>query len=540
VTAPTASHRTGRSRGGRGRAAADRAELHDAVRQAAIVATVGFGAFVFLDVYLHALLFPDSHLGRLLGLRAAGTLVLVGFLVWSRGADRSRTALVAATSCAFAVSCAFMAILGGELGGLDTDYTYGLAFFYGGTAAVIPSPWRRTLVLLIPAHIAFFSALAIVVTIDPHWSWQWHEQGALAELGVGLLFTTALLAFSSVSGQLLWASRKQLYEARRLGRYRLTSPLGEGGMNEVWLARDDALRRDVALKVLRAAPGIGDDRWVRFEREAQVASTLTSPHTIKIFDYGASDDGIAYIAMEHLRGLDLDAMVDTWGPLAIGRAIHYTRQACLSLAEAHERGLVHRDVKPGNLFALSSAGEEDFLKVLDFGVVRELGAPAADLTSEGVMVGTPVFMAPEQFTGGDVTPASDVYALGATLYFMLTATPPFDVQGDTKLWRAHTAAPVVPPSLRRGEPVPAALEAVVARCLAKHPVDRYVDCRALLGALDDLGDDGLEPWTRVEAQRWWTEARLAPRHQRHPTPSAVSLRARGPSRPPPAGPAAAS
>ena len=276
-----------------------------------------------------------------------------------------------------------MALLGAQLGGLDTDYVYGLAFFYGGTAAVIPSPWRRTLTLLVPAHVAFFGVLALAVTVDPRWSWQWHEQGALAELGVGALFTTALLAFSTVSGHLLWASRKQLYEARRLGRYRLTSPLGEGGMNEVWLARDEALRRDVALKVLRAAPGVGDDRWVRFEREAQVASTLTSPHTIKIFDYGASDDGIAYIAMERLRGLDLDAMVDAWGPLAVPRAVHFTRQACLSLAEAHEHGLVHRDVKPGNLFALSTSGDEDFLKVLDFGVVRELGAPAADADLRG-------------------------------------------------------------------------------------------------------------------------------------------------------------
>jgi serine/threonine-protein kinase len=290
-------------------------------------------------------------------------------------------------------------------------------------------------------------------------------------------------------------------------------------MNEVWLARDESLDREVALKILRDAPGVDDDRWIRFEREAQVASTLTSPHTIKIFDYGASDDGVAYIAMEHLRGLDLDAIVAGWGPLEVERAVHFARQACLSLAEAHEHGLVHRDVKPGNLFALSSPGNEDFVKVLDFGVVRELNAPPADLTRDGKMVGTPAFMAPEQFLGGAVTPAADVYAMGATLYFLLTARAPFDVEGDAKLWRAHSTLPVVPPSMRRGAPVPSELEAVIARCLAKHPIDRYPDCAALLRALDDVTTP--RAWTHNDGHRFWTEARMHPPPARGPNRSSV-------------------
>jgi serine/threonine-protein kinase len=223
--------------------------------------------------------------------------------------------------------------------------------------------------------------------------------------------------------------------------------------------------------------------------------------------------------MEHLRGLDLDAVVAGWGPLDVRRACHFVKQACLSLAEAHERGLVHRDVKPGNLFALSTPGNEDFLKVLDFGVVRELNAPPADATREGKMVGTPAFMAPEQFMSGDITPAADVYALGATMYFLLTGGVPFDADGDASLWRAHATQPVVPPSLRRGEPVPLALEAVIARCLAKNPIDRYVDCAALARALDEVTE--VEPWQPQEAHRFWTEARIHPMPVRHGTPSSV-------------------
>jgi serine/threonine-protein kinase len=194
----------------------------------------------------------------------------------------------------------------------------------------------------------------------------------------------------------------------------------------------------------------------------------------------------------------------------VRRAVHVIRQAARSLAEAHQRGLVHRDVKPANLFVLSAGEAPDFVKVLDFGLVRELTRPPGEDTREGITLGTPAYMAPEQFLGADVTAASDVYALGATLYFLLTGVPPFDDRGggDAGLWRAHSAQPLVPPSVRKGETMPRSLEAVIATCMAKHPADRYRDATALCKALDDLPEVGA--WTSAEATAWWTAARLTP------------------------------
>jgi serine/threonine-protein kinase len=210
--------------------------------------------------------------------------------------------------------------------------------------------------------------------------------------------------------------------------------------------------------------------------------------------------------MEYLRGMDLDAMVRRHGRIEPRRAVHFARQACLSLAEAHERGLVHRDIKPANLFALSSPGQEDFLKLLDFGVVHEREPASRARTPEGAMIGTPTFMAPEQFVDGNATPAADVYAAGATLYFLLCGAPPFEAARTAQLGRAHAQSPVVPPSKRSGDAVPAVLEAVLARCLAKHPMDRYRDGGALLRALDDLPE--IAAWGTADARAWWAGVRI--------------------------------
>ncbi|MCE9571582.1 MAG: serine/threonine protein kinase [Deltaproteobacteria bacterium] len=496
----------------------DRAALQQGIRRLATVGLVGYAAFAMLDVLLELTLYPDAPRAWIGAGRGLGVVTIATWAWWARRGAPTVRAMVVATAICYAVSGALVGGMAAHFGGLDSIYVAGVAFYYVGTAALLPSPWRRCLAMLLPLQLATFAGQLVVVAASARWSGQFAERAPVIHAMVNGLFTAGLLAFSVGISHLLWVSRRQLFEARRLGRYRLTSPIGAGGMNEVWLARDSALGRDVALKILRAVPGASDDRWLRFEREAQVASTLSSPHSIKIFDYGASDDGIAYIAMEYLRGADLDYLVGGWGPLAVGRTLHFARQACLSLADAHQRGLVHRDVKPGNLFALASSGDEDFLKVLDFGVVRASGP--AMVTREGTTVGTPEFMAPEQFLGGDVSPASDVYALGATIYFMLTGVPPFDVVGDATLWRAHASAPVVPIGRRRGHEVPMDLEAIVSRCLAKHPVDRFRDAAALGAALDAITE--IPPWTPADARAAWAETRTRAPYRREGRGAAVT------------------
>ncbi|HTJ42983.1 MAG TPA: serine/threonine-protein kinase [Kofleriaceae bacterium] len=324
----------------------------------------------------------------------------------------------------------------------------------------------------------------------------------------------------------IWRLHHDLFASRRLGRYRLLSPLGHG-MNEVWLAWDEQRRREVALKLLHTPDAAGATR-LRFEREAEHVRMLRSPRTVRIYDYGVTDDGFAYMAFEYLRGLDLDALVTAYGSLEPSRAYHLMVEAARGLAVAHARGIVHRDVKPANLHCADSNGSEDFVRILDFGVARSM--TDTGLTLDGVVVGTPTYMAPEAFVGGDVTPAADVYALGATFYFALTGQPPFDAEDVATLRGAHLRAPVVPPSLRARREIPRALENVILRCLAKQGEDRYPDAIALVAALEACST-AIAPWSRETAARWWHRARVgrvpqvAPTTERTTEVEAVPLRA---------------
>jgi serine/threonine-protein kinase len=302
-----------------------------------------------------------------------------------------------------------------------------------------------------------------------------------------------------------WQLRHDLYESRRLGRYRLMLPIGHGGMNDVWLAWDEHRRREVALKLLRT-PGTAASTRERFAREAEINKRVRSPHTVRIYDFGVSDDGFAYIAQEYLRGMDLDAMVSGYGPVEPRRAIHLIRQACEGLGAAHRCGVIHRDIKPANLHCADEKGAEDLVRILDFGVARRIDEDEPSL--DGAVIGTPAYMSPEGFRAEGATPASDVYALGATFYYAVTGVPPIDADSPAAFKQAHQFAPVVPPSLRSsGVDVPRPIEKVILRCLAKAPADRYPDAAALGAAIDDA-TRALEPWTRDDAARWWHQVRL--------------------------------
>jgi hypothetical protein len=497
-----------RTRGLRSRASAESTDFIEGIRRASSIGSIAYAGFGAIDILLYLLVYDDANIDRIVSYRVAGVGILFGWYFWTRSTHATLRSMIATTAAVLSATVLLLGLIANELGSLGSPYVAGTAFYFVAIAVLVPSPWKRLLAMLAPLYLTFVVTVSVSAMVSHPAVWRSTE--GVMHYVVSSFIQVSLLAFSAIASHMLWASRAQLYRARRLGRYRLQAPLGTGGMNEVWLARDDTLGRDVAIKVLRGAPQGEDDRWLRFEREAQVASALTSPHTVKIFDYGASDDGIAYIAMEFLRGLDLADLVAGYGPLDVRRAVHMIRQAASSLAEAHEKGLVHRDVKPANLFALSTGDTPDFVKVLDFGLVRELTRPLGQDTQEGMTLGTPAYMAPEQFLGADVTAASDVYGLGSTLYFLLTGSPPFDDKGgDAGLWRAHSTHPLVPVSQRRGgDDVPPALEAIVACCMAKHPSDRYRDATALGKALDDL--PMIAPWTSGEAVAWWTSARLTP------------------------------
>ena len=280
-------------------------------------------------------------------------------------------------------------------------------------------------------------------------------------------------------------------------------------MGEVWKARHEMLARPAAVKRILAENlrGSREDRAAtieRFTREARVTASLRSPHTIELFDFGVSADGSLYYAMELLEGVNLEHFVYRFGPVEPRRAVHWLRQACHSLAEAHARGLVHRDVKPANLFVCRYGRDGDFLKVLDFGLTKPLDRPREEsLTQAGVRLGTPSYMAPEQVFGLETGPQTDLYALGCVGYWLLAGRKPFESDSAAEMMRKH--AQVAPPRLDDGvrDPVPPALERTILRCLSKSPDDRPRNAEELSA---ELGASlGGPEWIAEEARAWWDE-----------------------------------
>jgi eukaryotic-like serine/threonine-protein kinase len=255
-------------------------------------------------------------------------------------------------------------------------------------------------------------------------------------------------------------------------------------------------------------------RFARFRREAEAAARLRSAHTVDLYDFGVTEDQTLYLVMEFLDGMDLEALVRQHGPMPAPRVIHVLRQVCDSLEEAHARGLVHRDIKPANIHLGRVGCREDFVKVLDFGLVKTAAADAGQslATNEGVIVGTPAYMAPEMAVGDMVDARTDLYALGCVAYYLLTGEHVFT--GDTVLnvISQHLQARPVPPSERTELPIPTSLEHLVLACLAKDPEERPQNARQLAQSLDTI--DGMT-WGEEQAVRWWSQHH--PARARHPT-----------------------
>jgi serine/threonine-protein kinase len=298
-------------------------------------------------------------------------------------------------------------------------------------------------------------------------------------------------------------------KAQDLGSYHLESLIGRGGMGEVWRARHKMLAREAAIKIIRpelvegASARQADVAVRRFEREARVTADLQSPHTVYLYDFGTSREGHFYFVMELLDGVSLQKLVQTFGPQPGSRVIHLMRQVCLSLEEAHARGLVHRDLKPSNIMACKVALQHDFVKVLDFGLVKPTQAEDfTHLTVEGVSAGTPGYIAPEIAMGEErIDGRADLYTLGCVAYYLLTGSLVFTETSPTAMAVAHVQKAPVPPSERTELPIAPDLEAIVLQCLAKSPADRPASARALIRRLDACVD--AKQWCSEDAEAWW-------------------------------------
>jgi serine/threonine-protein kinase len=307
---------------------------------------------------------------------------------------------------------------------------------------------------------------------------------------------------------------QQVTKAREMGSYRLGELLGRGGMGEVYKATHRMLARPAAIKLIRTEMlGAVDEEaaklaTTRFRREAEAAANLRSSHTVELYDFGVTEDGTLYLVMEFLDGLDLETLVRQTGPLPAGRVIHILRQVCDSLAEAHARGLVHRDIKPANIHLGLVGLHHDFVKVLDFGLVKEVTSVSVEhslATIPGQMaMGTPAYMAPEMALGEPVDGRADIYALGCVAYYLLTGQLVFEGEKVFQMIANHLQTPPVPPSQRAERPVPPELERLILECLAKSPADRPQSAGQLLQALDLIPADR---WGEEEAEQWWTTSR---------------------------------
>jgi eukaryotic-like serine/threonine-protein kinase len=502
------------------------AEIGALLRQRLIlVATVVAGTTMFFAIYraltpVQWQFFRSSTSGVSLLLFEAGlclTAVAVVLLLWRRRAWRLRElraieftlvaylALYLAWQQLFSWAGSRFPLAGGSTTldafllrqAVDAMAARWMALIVG-LSTLIPETPRRNAGLVAVFVVTAMALTAYLGLTDP--VYQPHLGAMVALMAFWMTLASTVGIFGSYK---LAELRQQVHEAQDLGQYRLIRKIGAGNMGEVHLAEHLLLRQPCAIKLIRADRATDAATLSRFEREVQTTSRLTHWNTVRIYDYGYTEEGTFYYVMEYLAGWTLEELVGRHGPLAPGRAIHLLRQVCAALREAHGIGLVHRDIKPANIITCVSGGIPDVAKLLDFGLVRPAGPPGHDalVTSPGSLTGTPAYMSPEQAAGQpDVDARSDIYAVGAVAYYLVTGQPPFVRDTSMRVLMAHLRESPPPPSLLNPD-VPADLEAVILRCLAKDRASRYADVRELDPALAACAASG--QWTDRDADDWW-------------------------------------
>jgi serine/threonine-protein kinase len=387
-----------------------------------------------------------------------------------------------------------------------------LMLFILARAVLIPSTAWRTILLSLPAPIGVILIQLQAGASFSHPGQPYEPMHFSDSLMQNQILLLGSIAVAAIASKVNLGLRRQNFNARNIGQYKIEKLLGEGGMGEVYLATHSLLKRPTAVKFLR--PEIaGVHALTRFEHEVRHTSRLSHPNTITIYDYGHTAEGIFYYVMELLKGANLYQIVTNTGPMPAARVIHILASACGALSEAHLKGIIHRDIKPQNIMLCDKGGEQDIVKILDFGLVKDIHDPSTDMDEPGSISGTPETMSPEAQTDEFIGPASDIYSLCAVGCFLLTGKPIFDANTVSEFLEAHLESAPIPPSNRRPG-IPDDLENILLQGLEKTPSRRPENVKALQDSLTSCRDYG--QWDSKDADNWWTEHGESLVHHRSP------------------------
>jgi serine/threonine-protein kinase len=434
------------------------------------------------------------------GFVALALLCLWAYVKWGKP---GMAGLTVVDWLAFPSVCIGSVTMGVLVDGIDTAYFAGILMVCFMRAFFVPGGLKRVVPMLLFCWATFPGMVLLWAWIDPDIEAQLHDAN---QIGSAILSSLLLFAGNGLAAICSWvvdALQRHAFLLRKVERYEVQRKLGQGGMGTVYLARHGILKRPTAIKLLSADRPATDELRLRFEKEARHTSLLSHPNTIQIFDFGVTEGGRLYYAMEYIHGIDLARLVEHFGPLPPARAIHFMSQACRSLHHAHQNGIIHRDIKPANCMISGLAGEPDFLKVLDFGLVKVIGQgdkSSKNLSQSMTVVGTPAYMSPEACMGFDVDPRSDVYSLGCLIYFLVTGQPVFGHAAWMKVMMSHISEPPRPPSAVRSD-IPPDVDKVILRCLEKMPESRWSSAASFDVALLQCNDAGR--WLHRDAHAWW-------------------------------------
>ncbi len=486
-------------------------------RLTAVTLALSLG-FVIFAVWLTIGLFAgliDLHWGWMVA-EYSVTIFLVGCWWWLRGAGEM------STNCARTIELLVFGLPAAFFGAhtartlletvaqsedLAPVALHGWMLLIFAHAIFIPNPWKRAASVSIAIALLPILVSLVTIVLEPTARAMFlSNPSSLIDMALGL---TATAAVAIIGVRTINNLRSEAQEAKQLGRYRLREKLGSGGMGEVYLAEHQLLRRPCAIKLIRPERAGDAKMLARFEREVQATAKLSHWNSVYIYDYGSTADGTLYYVMEYLPGLTLQELITKAGPMLPGRIIYLLRQICSALHEAHGLGLIHRDVKPANIFVSERGGQFDVAKLLDFGLVKPIRGvvtEASELTVDGGFAGSPLYMSPEQALGEVAPdPRSDIYSLGAVAYFMLTGKPPFAAAHAMRVILQHINEAPVPPSqaMQRSVPwdIPEDLEGVILRCMQKNPEGRFQSICELDSALAKCAN--VNDWDYEKADAWW-------------------------------------